>query len=306
MSRPLRWLRGRLGAFYRDSRGNILVLFTFTLVPVLGLLGIVVDFGRTTSVQADMQAALDSTALRLAKSPSLSAMSNTELQTKATSYFNAVFNRPDTQVTIQTAAYDQQTSSIVITANAAIPTTLLGGWPLAMKTLNVTKSTTVKWGISNLQVALVLDNTGSMADYGKLTNLKTAAHQLLAQLQAAAQAGGSIRVAIVPFTTDVNIGTAAADNWWIDWSSWSTQGGIENNMTCGSSSGWNWSCGWGWGWNTITCGSSNHSGWNGCVMDRGGTSGPDAANYDVLNTPPVSGPSPAISRPTSRLGARSN
>ena len=52
--------------------------------------------------------------------------------------------------------------------------------------MTVTSSSTVKWGSSRLRVALVLDNTGSMADSGKITALKTATANLLTQLQNAA------------------------------------------------------------------------------------------------------------------------
>ena len=40
--------------------------------------------------------------------------------------------------------------------------------------MTVASSSTVKWGSSRLRVALVLDNTGSMADSGKIAALKTA------------------------------------------------------------------------------------------------------------------------------------
>jgi len=42
------------------------------------------------------------------------------------------------------------------------------------------------WGNTRLRVALVLDNTGSMASDGKMDALKTASHNLLTQLQQAA------------------------------------------------------------------------------------------------------------------------
>jgi Mg-chelatase subunit ChlD len=42
------------------------------------------------------------------------------------------------------------------------------------------------WGITRLHVALVLDNTGSMADAGKMNALKIATKNLLKQLHGAA------------------------------------------------------------------------------------------------------------------------
>src|SRR5262249_10891071 len=153
-----------------------------------------------------MQVALDSAALMLAKNPSISTMNDSQLLTAATGYFNALYKDSGATPTLLSASYNSSTSSIAVTANAAVGTNFLSVFRI--RNLNVTTSATVTWGMSNLQVALALDNTGSMADYNKLTNLKTAAHQLLGQLQAAATGGSTVQVAIIPFATDVNIGTA--------------------------------------------------------------------------------------------------
>ena len=72
--------------------------------------------------------------------------------------------------------------------------------------LNIGSTSTVKWGNSRLRVALVLDNTGSMASAGKMDALKTATKNLLDQLKNAATTNGDVYVSIIPFSKDVNIG----------------------------------------------------------------------------------------------------
>ena len=57
----------------------------------------------------------------------------------------------------------------------------------------------MKWGNTRLRVALVLDNTGSMADDGKMAALKTATNSLLTQLKTAASNNGDVYVSIIPF-----------------------------------------------------------------------------------------------------------
>src|SRR5262249_16150557 len=74
--------------------------------------------------------------------------------------------------------------------------------------MNLSVHSEVKWGIRKLEVELALDNTGSMAQAGKLRNLKTAAHNLLTTLSNASKNPGDIKVAIIPFTTTVNLGTS--------------------------------------------------------------------------------------------------
>jgi hypothetical protein len=128
--------------------------------------------------------------------------------------------------------------------------------------ITVTNASTSKWGSVRLRVALVLDNTGSMADDGKMTALKTATKNLLAQLQSAASSAGDVYVSIIPFSKDVNVGSGYYDQTWIDWTSWNAA-----NQNCT----WNWN---GWTW-TSTCTTKSHNTWNGCVTDRNKTQVPN-------------------------------
>jgi hypothetical protein len=90
-----------------------------------------------------------------------------------------------------------------------------------------------------LRVALVLDNTGSMADSGKITALKSATNSLLSQLQSAVTTAGDVYVSIIPFVKDVNLGATNWNSNYIYWddaaqsdnSSWNA-----NNGSCSSGS----------------------------------------------------------------------
>jgi hypothetical protein len=74
-----------------------------------------------------------------------------------------------------------------------------------------------KWGIKKLELALALDNTGSMSWSGKMTALKKATHDLLAMLETAVSKPGDAKVAIIPFDTTVKIGTGYKDEFWVDY-----------------------------------------------------------------------------------------
>jgi uncharacterized protein YegL len=71
--------------------------------------------------------------------------------------------------------------------------------------------------VKKLELALVLDNTGSMSSNGKMTELKTASKSLLTTLKNAAKELGDVKVAIVPFDKIVNIGTSFAGSGFIDY-----------------------------------------------------------------------------------------
>jgi Mg-chelatase subunit ChlD len=138
----------------------------------------------------------------------------------------------------------------------------------------ISATSEVIWGIKKLNLALVLDNTGSMDSNNKMGALKTAAHNLLTTLKNAAKVDGDVKVAIVPFATDVNVGTGYANADWIDWTDWETKNGTcsknqyKSQSSCTSNNGvWT---------------PAAHSNWNGCVWDRD-------QNNDVSNAAPVVG-----------------
>jgi hypothetical protein len=134
-----------------------------------------------------------------------------------------------------------------------------------MKNITVSGSSNTKWGTTRLRVALVLDNTGSMADAGKITALKSATKNLLTQLQGAASQNGDVYVSIIPFSKDVNVGSSNYNADWIDWDDWEgANGGWQNTSSCNSRSRRGRSrCNYAQTW-----GSANHNTWNGCITDR--------------------------------------
>ena len=206
------WLR-----FQRERRGDVAIIFALALIPILAFVGAAVDYSRANALKADLQAALDSTALMVSKNAA--TQTGSALQTSAQNYFNALFNNTQAQNLQLTASYSNTGgSNVAVNASVDMPTTFMA--ILGFKTITVTGSATAKWGSVRLRVALVLDNTGSMADDGKIGALQTATKNLLTQLQAAATTNGDVYVSIIPFAKDVNVGAANyATSWenWIDW-----------------------------------------------------------------------------------------
>jgi Flp pilus assembly protein TadG len=215
-----------LSVFKTDRRANVAITFAFASLPILGFVAAAVDYSRANSVKAAMQTALDSTALMLAKE----AATDTEDQLKANAlkYFTSIFARPEAKDILVTVSYTTAGGSkIVVNATAAMDadfTKLIG-----YDTFHINASSTAKWGTRRLRVALVLDNTGSMADDGKMAALKTATHGLLSQLQGAVTQPGDVYVSIVPFVKDVNLGADPTATW-IYWGD-STQDPGETDNT---------------------------------------------------------------------------
>lgn len=273
--------------FLQDRRGGVAPMFALAIVPVFGLVGAAVDYSRANSVRTGMQSAIDATSLAMAKlAPTLT---QAQLQQQTTAYFNAMFNHPEAKNLVITPTYTTAGGSqLVISVSGSVDTSFMK--IMGYSSLNIGSTSTVKWGNVRLRVALVLDNTGSMADYNKIGALKTATNDLLTQLKNAATNTADVYVSIIPFVKDVNVGSGNKGASWIDWSDW------DNN---------NGSCSKGWGVSNYSdCMLQNgkpkwtaasHDTWNGCVTDRGGSNTPTGQDYDTNANAPNSSQSSQFS-----------
>ncbi|MGE0524130.1 MAG: VWA domain-containing protein [Variibacter sp.] len=251
-------------------------LFALAIIPVFGLVGVAVDYSRAGTMRSDIQAALDATALMMSKESN--GLTQTQIQDKATAYFTAILNRPDAPAITLTPTFTVvQAGSFTLKIDAASSLDTTFTRILGQNTIAIRTSSEVSWGIKRLELVMALDNTGSMSSSSKMTELKKAAKSLLDTLFKAAGKKDDIKVAIVPFTTDVNIGTSYASASWLDWTDWDSKNG-----TCRNYNGWSKPS------NKTSCQNasgtwtaSDHSNWSGCVWDR-------QQDYDVDDTAPSS------------------
>jgi len=203
-----------LRAFSSDKSGNVMITFALALLPIIGFTGAAVDYSRANSAKAAMQAATDATALILSKEAQ--ALSDAQLKAKALTYFQANFNRPEVENIKIIPTFTQPAQgnfTLNLVSSGTIKTTFTGIW---QPTLSIGADSQVLWGMKKLELALALDNTGSMAWSNKMTHLKTATKSLLSTLQKAVKKDGDVKVAIIPFDTTVNLGTSYKDKPWFD------------------------------------------------------------------------------------------
>jgi Flp pilus assembly protein TadG len=202
--------------FLADRRAGVAPMFALAIVPIIGLVGAAVDYSRGNAARTAMLASLDATALMLSRDAA--GMDPAQVSAKATSFFNAQFNRPEVanlQVTATLQSPQAGSFILDVNANGNVPTTFTK--LLGQSKLDISSSAQVKWGVKKLELALVLDNTGSMASNGKMGELKTASHNLLTTLKNAAKQLGDVKVAIIPFDKIVKIGTDYASQSWVDY-----------------------------------------------------------------------------------------
>jgi len=219
-------------AFRTDRAGNVAITFAIAAIPVFGLVGAAVDYSRANSARTAMQVALDTAALTVAKE-ALNLPSG-QVQVKAKSYFNAQFNRPDVKnlnLTFSMVSNGPGDFTVVAEATGYIDASIVQ--VIGKKTIDLRTTAQVRWGFKGLELALALDNTGSMAQKNKITELKSAVKLLFSILKANSKVSGDTKIAVIPFNTVVNIGTDFVSAPWMSFDT------------------------------TVTT-----SNWNGCVADR--------------------------------------
>src|SRR6476660_3078911 len=97
--------------FRADLRGNVAVIFALSAIPILTFVGAAIDYTRATAARSAMQAALDSTALMLSKDLSAGTINTSQINTKASDYFNALYHNADAQGVAITVTYTAPSGS---------------------------------------------------------------------------------------------------------------------------------------------------------------------------------------------------
>ncbi len=187
----------RLG---RDEYGAVAATVALILVPLVIAVGIAIDVGRAVAARTSLQTALDAAALAAAQEASESAaLSTLERYLRA----NYEASRWGTLSEFHATRGDL---TLAVDARATVPTTLLR--VVGMNAIDVAAQAEVTVGGSNLEVALVLDITGSMAGQ-PITDLKAAARDLIDIVVRDEQTPFYSKVSIVPYSMGVNVGTLA-------------------------------------------------------------------------------------------------
>ncbi|WP_089174199.1 pilus assembly protein [Bosea sp. AS-1] len=237
-------LRFLMRRFRMDQRGNVMMLFGLMLVPLMGFVGVAVDYSRASNLRQALNAAIDSAALMAARDAQ--KLTDDEVKARVTAWVKD--NLPadaKSEFVDATVTIDRQARTVKIVANAQMPTTVTR--VLGSDKLDVSSTSQSTWGTNTIELALVLDNTGSMKDNGKMTALKAAANDLITIMQKATDptVPDQIRISIVPFSTRVILDTSLKTASWLRW----------DQKTCSS----NW---------PYTCTTITKNAWQGCVTDR--------------------------------------
>jgi hypothetical protein len=197
-------------SFCKDESGNFAILFALSMVPLFGIVGAAIDYSRASEVRAKLSEALDAGVLAVGSQPKMSddkafEIVNDWVSAHLGTEYDGYWHLNSVKV--------GDDGTILASASGDIDTTM--GRLLGLDEIEIGTTSEAIRSMGKVEVALVLDNTGSMRGR-KLEKLKEAAHALVDELVKATDDPKDLRISLVPFSQTVNVGAANKDAAWID------------------------------------------------------------------------------------------
>jgi Flp pilus assembly protein TadG len=198
--------------FCTSKAGNVAMIYGLALLPTIAAVGSAIDLTRAMVVKMRLGEALDAAGLAVAGTV---GMSEAEMTAKAQKFFYA--NYPDdelgtvTALNVTNAGYNL----VAVSGSARVDTAFMGLFGIFY--LDVSVNAQVTRESKGLEIALALDNTGSMASNGKIEALKDATNELIGILFGDQNTPDTLKMSLVPFSQTVKVDTTLfLDNGWMD------------------------------------------------------------------------------------------
>ncbi|MFZ5721858.1 MAG: pilus assembly protein TadG-related protein [Pseudomonadota bacterium] len=253
-----------------DDRGNVAIVVALALAPIcVASLG-AIDLARGTSAKSQLQDALDAAALAAARS---NAMTDAELTEVGERYLTQ--NLALSEDFALTASSFQFGEGGRVIASARLDVTPFIAGLLTGGTMAVGAETEVVRASNKVEIALVLDVTGSMNQGSKLSDMKSAAKKFIDRMEEVSDKAvepNSVRISMVPFANTVRVKPQT-----YRYATWVDQNGSSpiNNEIFTTADGTQHA-------NRFDLFAKVGDPWRGCFEMR-------QAPYDVQDTPPTSG-----------------
>ena len=245
----MRRLISLLDRFRRDEGGAFAMIFAIMTIVLIATAGATVDFTELQQSRTRAQVALDAAALAL--QPNIYTDTTTQIQTKAQALLtnrlaDAVTSWPMCSATtppnkppcatVVTPVVNTTNGTLTLTANLIVPTNFVSMVGVQSIPAQILATSTRKK--LALEVAMVLDNSGSMNfTMGYNSNVGGGLPTRMDTLHSAATCASNIlfygvttcsasttgltanvnvKIGLVPFTQEVNVGTGNSSASWLD------------------------------------------------------------------------------------------
>jgi Flp pilus assembly protein TadG len=197
--------------FNSNEDGTVAVLFGLLTFTMFVMSALAVDYGRVLDMRSRISSSVDAASLAAGKAMLEGKLSDAEIITVATKFFNEDVKPVKTLGTIGTPEIkiDRDNGTVDIDVNSSVKMTL--GRVAGVDKMDVPVSSTATFKQKDIEVGMALDITGSMNDpvggQRKIDGLKKAfenfAEKLIPDIPAEGQ---NVRIGIAPFAASVNLG----------------------------------------------------------------------------------------------------
>jgi Flp pilus assembly protein TadG len=194
---------GRLRRFFRGEKGNVAMLFALACLVIFPMAGFGINLSRVMVEKHKLQMATDAAALAAAHDPFMSAEERLLI-------IEAHLNHVEEDIGREIAYRFSQDEESRISLTTSINVNTSMAHLMGRDYLTVTTRSDAIQGGADIEVAMVLDITGSMAG-GRITALREAAGDLVDIVIKEEQEPYYSKLAMVPYAVAVNVGDYADD-----------------------------------------------------------------------------------------------
>ena len=213
----------KISQFLRSTSGNIGIMFGLTLMPAVLMIGAAIDYSRASADKATLSIAMDSAILALARQD---PMNDDDARAYLENHINATLEGANFSGAWELTEFSQSNTVVTATAVSSVDTAFMG--IAGFEQIDMGVLSEVVREQSRVELALVLDNTGSMGSNNKIGALRDAATALVDIMYESETAEEKVKIALVPFVTAVNVraDTGFSMNW-IDQTGAATWNGVN-------------------------------------------------------------------------------
>ncbi len=201
-----------------DTCGSVAIIFALCMSVIFGGVALVIDLNMAYGAGTTLAKMLDAAALAGAKMLSQDDVTDAQIMERVQSFVSAqapINGIPASQFANLTISIDRTTNTVKVNGVGTVQTRFAA--VIGYKTLTIERTASTTYKLKAVELALVLDTTGSMAEVPagdtktKIESLQAAAKIVVDTLFSQAINERGIRIAIAPYSSSVNTGTYASE-----------------------------------------------------------------------------------------------
>jgi Flp pilus assembly protein TadG len=184
----------------RDTRGAVVMIVALGMLPLLGATGLAVDAALGYVLKSRLSKSLDTAGLAAGR-----VALNDDAQDVALAFFEANFSSGAGAATITEFTFELDPTRQFVTLEAVAETPTMFMRIFGREIMTVSARTVIERETTGLELALVLDNTGSM--WGpNFTAMRDAAFEIVDIIFGDESEIENLWMSVVPYTATINIG----------------------------------------------------------------------------------------------------